>query len=392
MPHFPVRGAVGVPIMRAVIAGAGAGKTRWIVEHVSTLLASGVDPGSILVTTFTRDAVAELRQRLGEGVCISTIHAAAWDIVRAAYPAARVHRESQIVSDLHSSVGSFASAVAVESSRWTERGAALSAWSPPPGFALPPLLTAAAVRDAMTEVQAERLADLRFSFSDALCVAVGLVESQSTSDLRHVIVDEAQDLSPLMARLLTAWESAGADVVLVGDPEQSIYAFRGGDPETLRAAPILDTLSVNYRSDSTIVRAASTLRADDLELCAASDSSGSVTVHIWPSRSHMFDHCVDWNDGQLLTRTQKDATLLTGRTVHSAKGLEWDNVAIYDVTEGSFPISRAGDAAALSEEKRLLYVACTRAKHELHIHTVQNRVSRFIHELIDIPGVDSVVH
>lgn len=378
--------------MRAVIAGAGAGKTRWIVEHVRSLLASGVDPTSVLVTTFTRDAVAELRARIGADVRISTIHAAAWEIVRSVFPDARVHRESQIVSDLHSSVGSFASAVAVESSRWTERGSALATWTPPPGFALPPLLTAAAVRAAMTETQAARLAELRFSFSDALCAAVGLLESQSTSDLRHVIVDEAQDLSPLMSRLLAAWESAGADVVIVGDPEQSIYAFRGGDPETLRAADLLETLPVNYRSDSTIVRAASTLRSDDLELCAASDSPGSVTVHLWPSRSHMFDACMTWEDGQILTRTQKDATILNGRTVHSAKGLEWDSVAIYDVTEGSFPISRAGDSDALSEEKRLMYVAATRAKHELHIHTVKGRVSRFIHELIDIPGVDSVVH
>ncbi len=378
--------------MRAVIAGAGAGKTRWIVEHVRSLLASGVGPRSVLVTTFTRDAVAELRSRIGEGVRISTIHAPAWDIVRAAYPSARVHRESQIVSDLHPLVGSFASAVAVEQSRWTERGSALSAWSPPPGFALPPLLTAAAVRDAMISTQAARLAEQRFSFSDALCAAVGVTESQSASGLRHVVVDESQDLSPLMARLLAAWESAGADIVLVDDPEQSIYAFRGGDPEMLRAADLLETLLVNYRSNVNIVRAASTLRADNLELRAASDSPGSVIVHLWPSRSHMFDHCMDWKDGQLLTRTQKDATLLHGRTVHSAKGLEWDSVAIYDVTEGSFPISRAGDSAALAEEKRLMYVACTRAKHELHIHTFKDRVSRFIHELIDVPGVDSIVH
>lgn len=180
--------------------------------------------------------------------------------------------------------------------------------------------------------------------------------------------------------------------MIVGDPEQSIYAFRGGDPETLRAAPVLDTLTVNYRSDECIVRAASTLRADDLELSAASDSPGSVTVHMWPSRSHMFDACMTWEDGQILTRTQKDATILNGRTVHSAKGLEWDSVAIFEATEGSFPISRAGDAAALAEEKRLLYVACTRAKRELHIHTVQGRVSRFVQELTAVKGVDSVVH
>ncbi|MFK7886897.1 MAG: ATP-dependent helicase [Gammaproteobacteria bacterium] len=55
-------------------------------------------------------------------------------------------------------------------------------------------------------------------------------------------------------------------------------------------------------------------------------------------------------------------------TVHSAKGLEWDNVFVLNVVDGTFPSEFAcGDAALIEEERRLLYVAMTRAKNQLHL-------------------------
>ena len=55
-------------------------------------------------------------------------------------------------------------------------------------------------------------------------------------------------------------------------------------------------------------------------------------------------------------------------TVHSAKGQEWDSVHVLNVTDGSFPSEfAAGRAELLEEERRLLYVAMTRAKDELRL-------------------------
>jgi DNA helicase-2/ATP-dependent DNA helicase PcrA len=64
----------------------------------------------------------------------------------------------------------------------------------------------------------------------------------------------------------------------------------------------------------------------------------------------------------------KDEDYLILSTVHSAKGQEWDSVYVLNVTDGSFPNEfAAGKPAQVEEERRLLYVAITRAKHDLHL-------------------------
>jgi DNA helicase-2/ATP-dependent DNA helicase PcrA len=64
----------------------------------------------------------------------------------------------------------------------------------------------------------------------------------------------------------------------------------------------------------------------------------------------------------------KDEDYLILSTVHSAKGQEWDSVFVLNVNDGSFPNEfAAGKPALIEEERRLLYVAITRAKRDLHL-------------------------
>ena len=64
----------------------------------------------------------------------------------------------------------------------------------------------------------------------------------------------------------------------------------------------------------------------------------------------------------------QDEDYLILSTVHSAKGQEWDSVFVLNVTDGSFPNEfAAGKPAQVEEERRLLYVAITRAKRDLHL-------------------------
>ena len=64
----------------------------------------------------------------------------------------------------------------------------------------------------------------------------------------------------------------------------------------------------------------------------------------------------------------KEDEYLTLSTIHSAKGLEWNSVFVIYALDGRFPASRAvDDLDALEEERRLMYVACTRAKEHLFI-------------------------
>ncbi len=71
---------------------------------------------------------------------------------------------------------------------------------------------------------------------------------------------------------------------------------------------------------------------------------------------------------------------VTLSTIHRAKGLEWDAVFIPQLTEGTLPIRQASDPAALAEERRLLYVAITRARRHLAL-SWSGRASRFVAEL-----------
>jgi DNA helicase II / ATP-dependent DNA helicase PcrA len=63
-----------------------------------------------------------------------------------------------------------------------------------------------------------------------------------------------------------------------------------------------------------------------------------------------------------------DEDYLILSTVHSAKGQEWDSVYVLNVADGNFPNEHAtGKPESIEEERRLLYVAMTRAKHDLHL-------------------------
>ncbi len=75
------------------------------------------------------------------------------------------------------------------------------------------------------------------------------------------------------------------------------------------------------------------------------------------------------------SRGEGDDSAVVLSTIHSAKGLEWDTVMILDLVEGRFPISRSIYAEdSLEEERRLMYVACTRAKNTLELYTWRDSV------------------
>ncbi|HIU77770.1 MAG TPA: ATP-dependent helicase [Candidatus Pelethocola excrementipullorum] len=110
-----------------------------------------------------------------------------------------------------------------------------------------------------------------------------------------------------------------------------------------------------------------------------------------------FDRVEDWFDHierykeelkrQNQTR-QKDLNGITVSTLHSIKGLEFDNVYILDVNEGVIPYRKAVLDADVEEERRMFYVGMTRAKNRLHLYAVQERhdkkaeISRFLQEIV----------
>ena len=96
--------------------------------------------------------------------------------------------------------------------------------------------------------------------------------------------------------------------------------------------------------------------------------------------------------GDVLSIDTTEDEQLTLSTVHSAKGLEWDAVFVISTLEGRFPSAYSVEEHEIEEERRLMYVACTRAQNHLYltypamVHdramgTVPARVSRFLDDL-----------
>jgi DNA helicase-2/ATP-dependent DNA helicase PcrA len=136
---------------------------------------------------------------------------------------------------------------------------------------------------------------------------------------------------------------------------------RDDAPKRLRDLEQFTTLAERYRELAPMLA--------DMALEPPSDSVGDVMA-------------VDVDEGEMLTLS----------TVHSAKGLEWHSVFVLSVADGRVPSAYSVDDDEVEEERRLLYVACARARenlilsyptivHERGVGPVAARVSRFLSDL-----------
>ena len=223
------RAAVEAPPAESQIitAGPGSGKTRVLVRRVAELaLRHRIDPATILAATFTCRAAAEMRARLATlldananaGAAIATLHSAALNILRQYHAAAGLGESFRVVDGATPQDSADSAAIGLDN--LAARAAALL----------------------------ERHAEIALPW-------------------RHVCVDEAQDLSPDQWRLLESFRARGCAMFVVGDPDQSIYGFRGVRADAFeRFAASMPSarrlaLARNYRSDAAIVDAASALIA-----------------------------------------------------------------------------------------------------------------------------------
>jgi DNA helicase-2/ATP-dependent DNA helicase PcrA len=275
----------------AVLAGAGAGKTRVLTRRIAWQAATGaLDPGHTLAVTFTRRAAGELRDRLGRlavrpAVTAGTIHALALAQLRAhaaehgrAFPAL-LERKARLLVPLTGRRGSDARVVASELAgeiEWAkarlvtaeryEEAVAEEGRTPP----RPAAEIAAVYVRYEREKRRRGLADfddLLWWCADALEADAEFATAQRWR-FRHLFVDEFQDVSPSQLRLLRGWLGDRSQLCAVGDPDQAIYGFGGADPRYLRhfarhfPGAELIQLGRNYRSTPQIVGAAEAVLRD----------------------------------------------------------------------------------------------------------------------------------
>src|SRR5579875_1357578 len=270
----------GGPLL--VLAGPGTGKTATIVEAVAHRIEHrGVDPARVLVLTFSRKAAGELRERIAgrlhrtirEPLAL-TFHSYAYALVRREFvlmgeePPGLLSGPEQLLEVRRMLRGELADGAA----RWPERLRPALATR---GFAeeLRDFLLRAAERG----LDGRRLAALgrqrkrddwvaagrfldryaarfdlapvpAYDYAEIVRIAAALLSRAATRQRERqayevVLVDEYQDSDPAQELLLQALAGDGRELIAVGDPDQSIYAFRGADvraitefPERFRAA------------------------------------------------------------------------------------------------------------------------------------------------------------
>jgi DNA helicase II / ATP-dependent DNA helicase PcrA len=277
-----------------VIAGAGSGKTRVLTHRVAHLIgAVGVKPNEILAITFTNRAANEMRERLerllGETarrIWILTFHAACGRILRREAPRLG-YRSNFTIYDQADQVRLVKAVLEEEGfdpKRFTPRGihsqiSAAKNRLVGPGEYRKRLSTfyEQTVADVYERYQ-QRLADSNaMDFDDLLFLTVEVLErfpearERWQKAFRYILVDEYQDTNHAQYRLLQILGERHRNVCAVGDPDQSIYAFRGADirnileferdfGETRTVA-----LEQNYRSTNAILRAANAVIANNAE-------------------------------------------------------------------------------------------------------------------------------
>ena len=277
-----------------VVAGAGSGKTRVLTHRVAHLInACGVKPNEILAITFTNKAAGEMRDRLelmlgglSRSIWILTFHSACGRILRreaarlgyrsnfTIYDQAdQVRLTKQVLEELEKDPKRFVPrGIHAEISRaknnlvgpedYKERVASFYDQT---------------VAEAY-ELYQKRLHDSNaVDFDDMLYLTVQVLErfpearEHWQKAFRYVLVDEYQDTNHAQYRLLQLLAEKHRNVCAVGDPDQSIYAFRGADIRNImefeRDFPDTRVIALeqNYRSTNTILRAANAVIANNRE-------------------------------------------------------------------------------------------------------------------------------
>ncbi|MGI9295550.1 MAG: UvrD-helicase domain-containing protein, partial [Pseudomonadales bacterium] len=291
-PNLPQREAIRYidgPLL--VLAGAGSGKTRVIIEKIAYLIQHCGHPAKrITAVTFTNKAAQEMTQRvranLGErakGLKISTFHALGLNIIRAELEALKLKRGFSIfdAQDSLALLQDLALQNRLADAEITSTCQHLiSQWK---NDLLAPKQVSQLAGNGVEQQTATLYAQYERSlqaynavdFDDLINKPVHLLGSDASvrerwqNSIHYMLVDEYQDTNTSQYRLLQLLTGSRAMFTVVGDDDQSIYSWRGARPENLDILqsdyPRLKVVKLeqNYRSTQTILGAANHLIANN---------------------------------------------------------------------------------------------------------------------------------
>ncbi len=374
-----------------LLAGAGTGKTMVVIEKLKRIFDKGINPENVLVLSFTRKSALELKDRLNilDPPLITTFHGFCYR---------ELEREQtiNIVSDT----------VLIDY-----------------GFS----------KDEITQIdflkrnnRRTRLVDtynrfLRennlYDYTDLENIFINKMNNDKrfynriSNQYKYIFVDEFQDTSKVEFILLKTFKKGIVKMFCVGDPNQSIYSFRGSSKKVIK--DYLKTfnattyiLNENYRSGINILNSSNKLIKHNegythFDLVTNNDFKGEVITNYFldDKKKRMFivdeirkllnkgyyqeEIAVIYRNHNFGNKLKRDLhgtyfDRINFLTIHQAKGLEFDVVFIIGLNEGKLPFINA----KIEEERRLFYVAVTRAKKKLYLVSLikDRKPSRFIKE------------
>jgi superfamily I DNA/RNA helicase len=280
-------------------------------------------------------------------------------------------------------------------------------------------------------------------FNDLISTSISLfknyddIANRYKSKYQYILVDEFQDVNNLQVELIKLLLTDSTQLFCVGDDWQSIYGFRGSNVSYIvefeshfRNARTIK-LNLNYRSTQNIVGASNEVIKHnkfkvDKDVFASKKSEHKIVVYSGNSEEENLQFCFDTvkellhdglsNDDILFLyrrskmftpyfyRFRDKGVKVSAKTIHAAKGLEAKVVFIVGLKEGNggFPdiwledrifqvIKQANHDLLIEEERRLFYVAITRAKDNLFLITEKGNESSFLKEIPDIFTVKSSI-
>ena len=412
-----------------IVAGPGSGKTLVLTARVVHLVRQGAAPGRLLALAFGAKAARELRARLvralgerGAAVDVATFHSWGFRLIR------RGHRELGLPSaspavlsgaQARAVLRAAADTVRLDPARWSLEtlALALDRLRQGDGDVAPP----APWPDLLAAYEGLLRQRGALDYAAMLAWPLRLFREQPgllralQDHYRAVLCDEVQDCCPAQYRLARDLAARHRHLVLVGDPRQAIYGWRGADGRVFRRfleefpERHIARLERNFRSSARIVALANALATppggalwtasppgEPIRLYAASDEGEEAAfvadeaVRLLRSGrvAHAGEVAVLYRVNQqrepaaralrargLLVRAGDDRCVQL-RTIHQAKGAEWSAVFLIGLEEGLLPHDLAlgnGGEEALAAERRLAYVAVTRARDRLYLTWCRQR-------------------
>jgi DNA helicase-2/ATP-dependent DNA helicase PcrA len=369
-----------------IIACAGSGKTEVVARRIASLLKNnsktGLAPRNIVAFTFTDKAAAELKDRilttcqevLGDipgmaEMFVGTIHSFCLDLLVTEVPE---FLKYDVLNEVQQSL--FVDRYSAKSGLTSSTdltGKPLSRYKDTPYYiaalgilredeTIPRKLSNCSVADGL-KTYANLLDEMRyFDYSAIMADAVEVlrankdIRNRLSQRIKHVIVDEYQDVNPIQEAIVQCLHNLGARVCVVGDDDQTVYQWRGSDVENIltfrarypKVRQIL--LEDNFRSSSGIVETARTFIEQNKDrlpkkmkpTAAQTYQPGDIVAAAFDSPESEAAH---------IARTMKELRGVAIKQDDKARGISWSDMAVLlrSVAKNGEPITRALDESKI---------------------------------------------